>query len=173
MACAWSVPSHYLNQCWDIVNWTLRNKLQWNLNRNLYISIETWTKRFIISTRNFQMFYFDNSSFYSNSIEIWWWGPVPQFVIGQHSLKWRHSERDGVSNHYPHDCLLVYPRRRSKKHQSSASLDFVRGIHRWVVNSPHKGPVTRKMFQFDDFSMALGSISLPKGRKSISGFDIH
>ena len=26
--------SHYLNQCWLIVNWTLRNKLQWNLNRN-------------------------------------------------------------------------------------------------------------------------------------------
>ena len=26
--------SHYLNQCWNIVNWTLRNKLQWNFNRN-------------------------------------------------------------------------------------------------------------------------------------------
>ena len=33
-----------------------------------------------------------------------------------------------------------------RKHQSSASLAFVRGIHRWPVNSPHKGPVTRKMF---------------------------
>ena len=30
----WSAPSHYLNQCWNIVNWTLRNKLQWNFNRN-------------------------------------------------------------------------------------------------------------------------------------------
>ena len=29
-----SAPSHYLNQCWYIVNWTLRNKLQWNFNRN-------------------------------------------------------------------------------------------------------------------------------------------
>ena len=37
-----------------------------------------------------------------------------------------------------------------RKHQSSASLAFVRGIHRWPVNSPHKGPVTRKMFPFDD-----------------------
>ena len=36
------------------------------------------------------------------------------------------------------------------KHRSSASLAFVRGIHRWPVNSPHKGPVTRKMFSFDD-----------------------
>ena len=38
-------------------------------------------------------------------------------------------------------------------HQSSASLVFVRGVHRWLVNSPHKGPVTRKMFPFDDVIM--------------------
>ena len=35
-------------------------------------------------------------------------------------------------------------------HQSSASLAFERGIHWWPVNSPHKGPVTRKMLPFDD-----------------------
>ena len=40
-----------------------------------------------------------------------------------------------------------------RKHQSSASLAFVRGIHRGPVNSPHKGPVTRKMFPFDDVIM--------------------
>ena len=40
-----------------------------------------------------------------------------------------------------------------RKHQSSALLPFVRGIHRWPVNSPHKGPVTRKMFPFDDVIM--------------------
>ena len=37
-----------------------------------------------------------------------------------------------------------------RKHQSSASLAFVRGIHRGPVNSPHKWPITRKMFPFDD-----------------------
>ena len=36
-----------------------------------------------------------------------------------------------------------------RKQQSSASLAFVRGIHRSPVNSPHKGPVTRQMFPFD------------------------
>ena len=36
------------------------------------------------------------------------------------------------------------------KHQSSASLAFVWGIHRGPVNSPHKGPVTRNEFPFDD-----------------------
>ena len=33
-------PSHYLNQCWKIVNRTPKNKLQWNLNRNSYIFIQ-------------------------------------------------------------------------------------------------------------------------------------
>ena len=40
-----------------------------------------------------------------------------------------------------------------RKHQSYASLAFVRGIHRRPVNSPHKGPVTGKMFPFDDVIM--------------------
>ena len=40
-----------------------------------------------------------------------------------------------------------------RNHQSSATLTFVRGIHRWAVNSPHKGSVTRKMFPFDDVIM--------------------
>ena len=40
-----------------------------------------------------------------------------------------------------------------RKHQSSASLAFVWGIHRWPVNSPHERPVTRKMFPFDDVIM--------------------
>ena len=39
------------------------------------------------------------------------------------------------------------------KHQSSASMAFARGIHRGPVNSPHKGPATRKMFPFGDFIM--------------------
>ena len=36
---AQTAPSHYLNECWNIVNWTLRNKLQWNFNR----AIETFS----------------------------------------------------------------------------------------------------------------------------------
>ena len=36
----WSAPSHYLNQHWNIVNWTLRNKLQWNFNWNSYTFIK-------------------------------------------------------------------------------------------------------------------------------------
>ena len=47
----------------------------------------------------------------------------------------------------------VYSDADQRKHQSSASLAFVWGIHRWPVNSPHKWPVTRKMFPFDDVIM--------------------
>ena len=47
----------------------------------------------------------------------------------------------------------VYTDADQSKHQSSASLAFVWGIHRGPVNSPHKWPVTRKMFPFDDVIM--------------------
>ena len=40
-----------------------------------------------------------------------------------------------------------------RKHQSSSSLAFVRGIHQWMVNFSHKGPVMWKMFPFDDVIM--------------------
>ena len=50
-------------------------------------------------------------------------------------------------------CSIVYSDADQRKHQSSASLAFVRGIHRGPVNSPHKWPVTRKMFPFDDVIM--------------------
>ena len=49
----------------------------------------------------------------------------------------------------------VYSDTDQRKHQSSVSLAFVRGIHRWPVNSPHNGPVTRKMFPYDDVIMAV------------------
>ena len=39
------------------------------------------------------------------------------------------------------------------KHQSSAPMAFVGGIHGWPVDSPLKWPVTRKMFPFDDLIM--------------------
>ena len=48
---------------------------------------------------------------------------------------------------------IVYSDADQRKQQSSASLAFVRGIHREPVNSPHKKPVTRKMFPFDDVIM--------------------
>ena len=53
----------------------------------------------------------------------------------------------------------VYSGADQRKHQISASLAFVRGIHRWPVNSPCKWPVTLKMFPFDDVIMTKRWIS--------------
>ena len=53
-----------------------------------------------------------------------------------------------------------------RKHQSSVSLVFVWIIHRWSVNSPHKWPVTRKMFPFDDVIITCGAIeAYPSGQR--------
>ena len=72
------------------------------------------------------------------------------------TLERRHNERYGVFNNRCLDGLLNRLFRRiSKKHQSSASLAFVRGIYRWPVNSPQNGPVTRKMLPFDDVFMCV------------------
>ena len=68
------------------------------------------------------------------------------------TLRWRHNERDGVWNHQPHDCLLSRLfRRRSKKTSKLRVTGLCAG--NWPVNSPHKGPVTRKLFPFDDVIM--------------------
>ena len=69
-------------------------------------------------------------------------------------LQWRHNDYGSV----PITSLTVvystvYSDADQRIHQSSASLAFVRGIHRKPVNSPHKWPVTRKMFPFDDIIM--------------------
>ena len=44
-------------------------------------------------------------------------------------------------------------------------LAVVWGIHWWPVNSPHKGPVTRKMFPFDDAIMIMVIIGLYNTRE--------
>ena len=57
--------------------------------------------------------------------------------------------------------ITVYSDADQSKHQSSASLAFVWRIHRGPVNSPHKWPVTRKMFPFDDVIMITSCLNSP------------
>ena len=61
----------------------------------------------------------------------------------------------------------IYSDAVQRTHQSSASLAFVRGIHRGPVNSPHKWPVTRKMFPFDNVIMCWWKV-LPNTNSSIT-----
>ena len=78
----------------------------------------------------------------------------------------------------------VYSGADQSKHQSSASLAFVWGIHRWPVNSPHKWSVTRKMFPFDDVIMNIFNsmefwvsrhlnAHAPKNRFSLDRYEIE
>ena len=79
------------------------------------------------------------------------WIPLTK---GQWSLRWRHNDHAGVSNHQPHACLLNRLfRRRSKKTSKLRVTGLCAGNSPGPVNSPHKGPVTRKMFPLDDVIM--------------------
>ena len=159
ITCPSSAPSHYLKQCWNIVNPKLRNKLRWNLNRNLYI----FTKKCIWKCRQ------EMSAFCLGLRQCVTGGgiklPPPlnvttnkvnnMTIFGFH---WEHYSDVIISAMASqiNSLTIVYSTGSGadqRKHQISASLASVRGIHRWPVNSPHKGPVTRNMFPFDDIIM--------------------
>ena len=66
--------------------------------------------------------------------------------------KWPTGATENLPLHYSDVMARWCLKANHGKHQSS-SLAFVRGIHRGPVNSPHKRPVTRKMYPFDDIFM--------------------
>ena len=70
------------------------------------------------------------------------------------TLQWRHNDHDSVSNHQPHGCLFNRLfRRRSKETSKLIVTGLCVGNSPGPVNSPLEGPVTRKMFPFDDVIM--------------------
>ena len=74
----------------------------------------------------------------------------------EHMQHYRHVIMDAKAsqiNSVPIVYSTVCSGADQRKHQSSASLTFVRGIHRGWVNYPHKGSVTRRMFPFEDVIM--------------------
>ena len=96
-----------------------------------------------------------------------WLIQFQKFVIWSTWMKWTDQDNE-IVYHY-NDVTMsamasqitspvivystVHPGADQRKHQSSASLTFVRRIHWWPVNSAHKGQITRKMFPFDDVIM--------------------
>ena len=139
MACHLTSPSHYLSQFKAIIS-----EILWSLEgRNVKdINIEDVSEcLFKITVASPSGQWVKISAFwYSKSFLNW-------TVSSGKSLQWGQNERNGVSSQRRLDYLLKQLfKRRSKKHQSSASLAFVRGIHRWPADSPHKGPVTRKKY---------------------------
>ena len=89
-------------------------------------------------------------------------------------LRWRQNGRDSVSNHQPHDCLFNRLfRSRSKKASKLRVTGLCAGNSPGPVNSPHKGPVTRKMFPFDDVIMHSRSLTVvaAAGREACVALD--
>ena len=77
----------------------------------------------------------------------WYW--LFLWFCGFKTLQWLHNGRHSVSNHQPQIVFsTVYFDTVQRKNQSSTSLAFVP-----PVNSPHKWPVTKKLFPFDDVIM--------------------
>ena len=80
------------------------------------------------------------------------WYPWGKFIIITMTSQWVWVMASQIIS-----LTIVYSTVHSgpdqRKHQSSASLRFVRAILRWPVNFPHQGPVMRKMFPSDDVIM--------------------
>ena len=74
------------------------------------------------------------------------------------------SQITGISIVYSTVCSGADQR----KHQWSASLAFVRGIHQGQEGSPHKGPVTRKMFSFDGIIMGTQCLVICAGNAPVT-----
>ena len=90
-----------------------------------------------------------------NTCEIWmWYTTGPAIYYDAHDsdiiMSAMTSKITGISIVW----RTVWSGTHERKHQSSASLAFVRGIHWWSVDSPHKRPVTWKVFPFDDVIMS-------------------
>ena len=96
------------------------------------------------------------------SDEPQWWTMALQYIPcniciynnTHQTLQWRHNERDGVSNHQPHDCLLTRSFRcRSKETSKLLVTDLCAGNSPVTGDFPSQRPVTWKMFPFDDIIM--------------------
>ena len=116
------------------------NKFQWNLNQHSSIFIQENTFKNVVCES------------------------VGHFVLEGDELKTGKHYDDVIMTMLAFQITsltvvysIVYSGVNQRKHQSSASLAFVREIHRGPVNFPHKWPVTRKMFPFDDVIMEMTS----------------
>ena len=143
---AYSAPSHYLNQCWHIVYLTTRNnfsEIRIEIQNSSFMKMHlkcrqlNWRPfcpgwRWVVS---------------SNNDQVHW--PGLNELMGTHP-HYNDVIMGAIPSQITSPTIVYSTVADQRKHQSSASLAFVRGIHRWPVNSPHKWPVTRKMFPFDD-----------------------
>ena len=132
----WTLSHRLFNH---IVNYTIGRKSQRNLNRrNIRISIQ--------------------GSEFGNILSRPQWtasqSPAPNYSRATHYNDVIMSKIASQITSLTIVYWTVYSGPDQTKHQISASPAFVPGNHRGPVNSPHKWPVTRKMFPFEDVIIA-------------------
>ena len=94
-----------------------------------------------------------------------WWTFALRSPLWRATLRWRQNGRDSVSNNQLRHCLLsLLFGRRSKKTSKLRVTGLCVGNSPGPVNSPHKGPVARKMFPFDDVIMILQQFWIYRAR---------
>ena len=99
----------------------------------------------------------------NQSPQCWWSNPAHYNDVRMSTMASQSTSTSMV-------CLIICSGADRRKHQSSVSLAFVRGIHRWLVNSLHKGPVTRKMFPFDDVIMWIWAYEITELKNILESF---
>ena len=137
------LPCHYLSKPWSHLIYLIKTSVIWPAR---YVRFYRLFNPATLSHRNYTRGEAQNMIF----------GCGLTLVGFVHNLHYNDVIMNTMASQITSLTMVystVYSRRRSKKNQSSASLAFVRIIHRWSVNSPHKGPVTRKMSPFDDVIM--------------------
>ena len=166
------MPNHYLNHCCIIVNWTLRNKLQPNCiqDSNIFIQKNAFGRKcrlenighFLITDLWYippwKWLKVHAANLVTNYYSTSYW--VARMVENSLNALFLFHYGDVIMGALPSKITsltivysTVYSGVDQRKHQSSKSLAFVRELHRGSVNSPHKWPLTRKMFPFDDVIM--------------------
>ena len=107
----------------------------------------------LVQYNKLHIYYFDINII----VILFAWFVLPNAAVKtRFTLQWRHNEHDSVSHDQHHGCLLNRLfRRRSKKTSKLRVTGLCVGNSPGPVNSPHKGPVTRKMFPFDDVIMLI------------------
>ena len=159
--------NHHLNQCSVIVNYTVKNKSKRKLIQNSNFVVEKNAFENVVCEvvgslfRPYCVEYHITSDTFTDITCA-----VAQDSHGYLAICPRQGNgsihyNDVIMNVMASQitsvaivCSTVYSGADQRKHQSSGSLAFVRGIQRSPVNSPHKGPVTRKLFPFDDVIMS-------------------
>ena len=136
-----------------ITNWVLHKQHSYGTDEHIFVGHKVWLQNI---TWKFVFYLFGkiyNASIILNETPTC---PTDWTYGAEVALRWRHNDHAGVSNHQPHGCLLnCLFRRRSNKTSKLRVTGLCAGNSPGPMNSPHKGPVTQKIFPFDDVIMGI------------------